>query len=169
MSIEIRVESIIDIAADVIVMSANPSLLAGSGVSGALHKKAGPELEIAAKSSGPIKPGESVITPAFDLNSKYVVHTVCPRFFRGTDEEIALLASAYKTALDSFDQLEDVNSIAFVSMGTGIYRWPIELAANIAIKELKKSRYEKTIMCIVDSKIKAMYESKLTPFFLVSS
>ena len=162
MPIEIRVESIIDIAADVIVMSANPSLLAGSGVSGALHKKAGPELEIAAKSLGPIKPGESVITPAFDLNAKYVVHTVCPRFFRGADEEIALLASAYKTALYSFDQLKNVNSIAFVSMGTGIYRWPIELATDIAVKELKKSRYEKTIMCIVDSKTKAMYESKIT-------
>lgn len=161
MSIEIRVESIIDIAADVIVMSANPSLLAGSGVSGALHKKAGPELEISAKSLGPIKPGESVITSAFDLNAKYVVHTVCPRFFRGTDEEIALLASAYKTALDSFDQLEDVNSIAFVSMGTGIYRWPIELAANIAIKELKKSRYEKMIMCVVDVQGKDIYTSML--------
>ena len=94
---------------------------------------------------------------------------MCPRFFQGADEEIALLASAYKTALDSFDQLEDVNSIAFVSMGTGIYRWPIELAADIAIKELKKSRYEKTIMCIVDSRVKAMYESKLTPSFLASS
>lgn len=169
MPIEIKVESIIDIATDVIVMSANPSLLAGSGVSGALHKKAGPELEIAAKTLGPIKPGESVITPAFDLNAKYVVHTVCPRFFRGADEEIVLLASAYKTALDSFDQLENVNSIAFVSMGTGIYRWPIELAADIAVKELKKSRYEKTIMCVVDSKTKAMYESKLTLSFLVSS
>ena len=113
MPIEIKVESIIDIATDVIVMSANPSLLAGSGVSGALHKKAVPELEIAAKSLGPIKPGESVITPAFDLKAKYVVHTVCPRFFRGADEEIALLASAYKTALDSFDQLENVFNCIF--------------------------------------------------------
>ena len=169
MSIEVRVESIINIAADVIVMSANPSLLAGSGVSGALHKKAGPDLEIAAKSLGPIKQGESVITPAFNLNAKYVVHTVCPRFFRGADEEIALLASAYKASVDSLHQLENVNSIAFVSMGTGIYRWPIELAADIAVKELKKSLYETTIMCVVDAKMKAMYESKLTPFFFVSS
>lgn len=87
---------------------------------------------------------------------------MCPRFLRCADEEIALLASAYKTALHSFNQLEHINSIAFVSMGTGIYRWPIELAADIAVKELKKSRYEKTIMCIVDSKTKAMYESKIT-------
>ena len=159
MSIEIRVESIIDITADVVVMSANPSLLAGSGVSGALHKKAGPELEIAAKSLGPIKPGESVITPAFDLNAKYIVHTVCPRFLRGADEEIALLTSAYKTVLDSFDQLENVNSIAFASMGTGIYRWPMELAADIAVKELKKSRYKKTIMCVIDTETKNIYES----------
>lgn len=159
MPIEVRIESIIDIATDVIVMSANSSLLAGSGVSGALHKKAGPELETAAKSLGPIKAGESVITPAFDLNAKYVVHTACPRFLRGTDEEIALLAWAYKTALDTFDQLENVSSIAFVSMGTGIYRWPIDLAADIAVKELRKSRYEKTIMCVVDNKTKKIYES----------
>ena len=75
----------------------------------------------------------------------------------------------YEKGDNGFDQLENVNSIAFVSMGTGIYRWPIELAADIAVKELKKSLYETTIMCVVDEKMKAMYESKLTPSLLVSS
>lgn len=158
---EIRIENILSSAADVIVMSANPSLLAGSGISGHIHKAAGPELEKAAKPLAPLDVGNSIITPAFNLSAKYVVHTVCPRFLRGSDDEIKLLSMAYESALNSFNELDDVKSIAFVSMGTGVYRWPIELAAQIAINELVKSEYEDTIMCVIDEKIKSIYEEML--------
>jgi O-acetyl-ADP-ribose deacetylase (regulator of RNase III) len=80
---------------------------------------------------------------------------------RGSDDEIKLLSSAYESALNSFNQLDDVKSIAFVSMGTGVYRWPIELAAQIAINELVKSKYEDTIICVIDEKIKSIYEEML--------
>jgi len=75
-------------------MSANPSLLAGSGVSGIIHKAAGPGLEIHAKALGPIDVGQAILTPAFNLNAKYVVHTVCPRYYddlRGESEQLKAL------------------------------------------------------------------------------
>ncbi|MDC0220405.1 macro domain-containing protein [Gammaproteobacteria bacterium] len=86
--------------AEIIVLSANPSLLAGSGISGIIHKAAGNELEKAAKLLGPLKPGEAALTPAFDLPAKYVVHTVCPRYIEGAAKEKEELAGAYRSALD---------------------------------------------------------------------
>jgi O-acetyl-ADP-ribose deacetylase len=156
-----KVKNILSLQADVVVMSANSSLLAGSGISGLIHKNAGPELEQSAKHYAPLNAGCSIITPGFNLKAKYVVHTVCPRFFKGSDDEINLLSRAYESALNSYDELEGVKSIAFVSMGTGIYRWPLELAAEIAVKELLKSKYEETIMCLVDKETKEIYQNQL--------
>ena len=144
--------------ADIIVLSANPSLLAGSGISGVIHKAAGKELEITAKALGPIKVGEAVITPAFNLSAKYVVHTVCPRYIDGQRGERELLAKAYQSALSFYNEVSDVTSIALVSMGTGVYRWPLELAAKIAIKELAQSKFEMTTMCVIDEATRTTYQ-----------
>lgn len=144
--------------ADIIVLSANPSLLAGSGISGVIHKAAGKELEITAKALGPIKVGEAVITPAFNLSAKYVVHTVCPRHIDGQEGERELLAGAYRSALSFYDELPNVRSISFVSMGTGVYRWPLELAAEISIKELALSKFEVTTMCVIDEATRTIYQ-----------
>ena len=144
--------------ADIIVLSANPSLLAGSGISGVIHKAAGKELEIAAKALGPIKVSEAVITPAFNLSAKYVVHTVCPRYIDGQRGERELLAKAYQSALSFYNEVSDVTSIALVSMGTGVYRWPLELAAKIAIKELAQSKFEMTTMCVIDEATRTVYQ-----------
>jgi len=144
--------------ADIIVLSANPSLLAGSGISGAIHKAAGKELELAAKALGPIKAGEAVITLAFNLSAKYVVHTVCPRYIDGQRGERELLAEAYRSALSFYNEVSDVSSIALVSMGTGVYRWPLELAAEIAIKELALSKFEVTTMCVIDEATRTIYQ-----------
>lgn len=92
----IKVQNILAIKSDVLVLSANPSLLAGSGVSGVIHKAAGPQLEIAAKAFAPISSGEAIITPGFNLSAKYVIHTVCPRFMDGNRGEKELLTAAYK-------------------------------------------------------------------------
>lgn len=73
--------------ADIIVFSAHPSLLAGSGVSGAIHKAAGKQLEAAARKHARLEVGEAIITPAFGLKSKYVIHTVCPRYIYGTEKK----------------------------------------------------------------------------------
>ena len=139
------------------VFSAHPSLLKGSGVPGLLHKAAGPELELCAKSLGPIAPGESVITPAFNLPNKYIIHTVCPRYIYGTSEEEQGLAMAYRSALSLRDKAPDASSIAFVSLGTGVYRWPLEVAAKIAVTELSKSEFDKTLMCVADIQTKEDY------------
>ncbi|MDC1511770.1 macro domain-containing protein [Gammaproteobacteria bacterium] len=143
------------------VFSAHPSLLAGSGVSGIVHKAAGPELELFAKSLGPIAPGQSVITPAFNLPAKYIIHAVCPRYIYGTAEEEYSLAMAYRSALSLRDKAPDASSIAFVSLGTGVYRWPLEIAAEIAVAELSKSEFEQTIMCVADEMTKNVYSAGL--------
>ena len=155
---DIQVKDILQSGADIIVFSAHPSLLAGSGVSGIVHKAAGPELEVFAKSLGPIAAGQSVITPAFNLPAKYIIHTVCPRFIFGTPEEEQLLALAYRSALSLKNKVPAASRIAFVSLGTGVYRWPVEVAAKIAVTELSKSEFESTMMCVADSQTKEAYD-----------
>jgi O-acetyl-ADP-ribose deacetylase (regulator of RNase III) len=157
----IKIQNILAIESDVLVLSANPSLLAGSGVSGVIHKAAGPELEIAAKAFAPISPGEAIITPGFNLSAKYVIHTVCPRYMDGSRGEKELLAAAYKNTLAFYNQIPDAKSIAFVSMGTGVYKWPMALAAEIAMKELLKSRFEENYMCVLDEQSRLIYQSAL--------
>ena len=148
--------------AEIIVLSANPSLLAGSGISGIIHKAAGSELEKAAKLLGPLKPGEAVITPAFNLLAKYVIHTVCPRYMDEQRGERELLAEAYRSALSFYGEVPNVRSISFVSMGTGVYRWPLELAAEIAIEELAQSKFDVTTMCVIDELAKKTYKKILS-------
>ena len=164
MMLNIQNSSILLIKTDVIVLSANSSLLAGSGISGIIHKAAGPELEKAAKPLGPLEPGQAVITPGFNLSAKYVIHTVCPRYMDGTRGEKELLSAAYANTLKFYKQIPEARSIAFVSMGTGIYKWPLELAAEIAVSELVKSQFERTTMCVVDDITRLAYESKIYKF-----
>ena len=159
LTIDIQVRDILQSGADIIVFSAHPSLLAGSGVSGIVHKAAGPELEVFAKSLGPLAPGQSVITPAFNLPAKYIILTVCPRYIYGTSEEEQLLALAYRSALSLKHKSPDASSIAFVSLGTGVYRWPLEVAAKIAVTELCKSEFNSTIMCVADERTRARYNA----------
>ena len=139
--------SILNSTADVLVISAHPSLLAGSGISGIIHKAAGPELEKYAKPLGPLKTGEASITPTFKRNAKYIIHTICPRYMDGQRGEAEQLASIYSSALTFFNEVPDAKCIAFVSMGTGVYKYPLALAADIAIRELNKSRFEE-IFCM---------------------
>ena len=155
--IEIVVGDILKSKADVIVFSSHPSLLAGSGVSGVIHKAAGPELEKAARPLGPISPGKAVITPAFNLAASYIIHAVCPRYIYGTLEEQRGLAQAYKSALDLKNEALGANHIAFVSMGTGVYKWPLELAAEIAVNALEKSDFETTSLYVVDEVTQEVY------------
>ena len=155
--IKIVKESILDVDADIIVMSANPSLLAGSGVSGVIHKAAGPELEQYAKPFAPLSEGQAILTPAFNLKASHVVHTVCPRFYDGQRGEQQGLRDAYSNALEVCNELDRSSTIAFVAMGTGVYKWPIELAADIAIATLRLSTFRTTVMCIHDAELLKVY------------
>ncbi len=129
-----------------------------------MHNAAGPELEAFAKSLGPIAPGKSVITPAFNLPSKYIIHAVCPRYIYGTTEEEQGLAMAYRSALSLKDKASDASSIAFVSLGTGVYGWPLDIASKIAVTELSKSKFETTMMCVSDKLAREVYQGSHDDF-----
>lgn len=131
--IEIIVGDITKIETEAIVNSANKSLLGGGGVDGSIHKAAGPKLLEECKMLGGCETGKSKITKAYDLPADFIIHTVGPVWYGGDKNEEQLLESSYKSCLElalSFN----IKTIAFPSISTGIYGFPIELAATIAIK-----------------------------------
>lgn len=119
-----------------IVNSANPSLLAGGGVCGAIHRAAGPDLEAACKQIGRIDPGQAVLTRAFNLPAEYVIHAVAPRYLDGSRGEAEVLAETYRSICSLVEQY-GISTLSIPSIGTGIYRFPLKLAAHIAIETLK--------------------------------
>jgi O-acetyl-ADP-ribose deacetylase (regulator of RNase III) len=123
---------------DAIVNSANPSLLAGGGVCGAIHKAAGPELEVACKEIGRCGVGGAVITPAFNLPAKFVIHAVGPRWLDGTRNEPQLLEQCYASIFRLVAEY-DFRSVAIPSISTGIYHYPLEAAAEIAIRVVRQN------------------------------
>jgi O-acetyl-ADP-ribose deacetylase (regulator of RNase III) len=159
--LSVRTQNILTTKTDILVLSANPSLLAGSGISGIIHKAAGPRLEAAARPFAPLTPGQAIITPAFNLSAKYVIHTVCPRYMDGQRSESEQLYNAYASALALHSEAPDAKSIAFVSMGTGVYKWPMALAADIAVKALLTSTFEQTLMCVMDEATRVVYQGAL--------
>jgi O-acetyl-ADP-ribose deacetylase (regulator of RNase III) len=121
---------------EAIVNAANAQLKKGGGVAGAIHKSAGPELEKEAMPLGPIKPGQAVITKAYNLPNKYIIHCLGPVY--GIDKpEDKLLAECYKNALQIAEK-KNISSIAFPSISTGAFHYPVQKAAPIALKAIKK-------------------------------
>lgn len=114
---------------DAIVNAANARLLPGSGVCGAIHRAAGPELEAAAARLAPVAAGEAVITPGFDLPNRWVIHAVGPRYFSDPDPP-ALLAQAVISIL-TLAETHHVACVALPAISTGIYGYPIESAGPI--------------------------------------
>lgn len=138
---EIRVErgDITACSVDAVVTAANRFLAGGGGVDGAIHGAAGPRLLDALRGLAPCPPGGAVITAAFDMSPpvRWVVHAVGPRY--GVDEPAAqLLASAYRSALARCDEVGAV-SVAFPSISTGVYRYPIEEACRLSIDALRST------------------------------
>jgi len=133
--VEIIRGDITKIQVDAIVNAANEALLPGGGVSGAIHRAAGPELAEACKAVAPCPTGEARITPGFRLPAKWVIHTVGPIWQGGTQNEPQLLESAYRSSLALAKQY-GLRTVAFPSISTGIYGYPLEKAAPIALKVL---------------------------------
>jgi O-acetyl-ADP-ribose deacetylase len=119
-----------DVAA--VVNAANAELRSGGGVAGAIHRAAGPELEREARQLVPIRPGEAVITGGHDLPNRYVVHTLGPVY--GQDRpEAEILANCYRNSLALAEENE-IDSIAFPAISTGVFGFPVEEAAEVALR-----------------------------------
>ena len=120
---------------DCIVNAANTSLLGGSGVDGAIHRAAGPELALAGRMLGGCRPGQAKLTPGFRLPARFVIHTVGPVWQGGASGEAEVLRQCYQNSI-ALALAEGFGSIAFPAISTGIYGFPKDLAAEIAVAEL---------------------------------
>jgi len=150
---------------DAIVNAANTTLLGGGGVDGAIHRAAGPGLLAECRTLGGCPTGGARITAGYRLAAKYVIHAVGPVWHGGGEGEAELLASAYRASLDLAES-KNVRSLAFPAISCGVYRYPVEAAARIAVRTVcahreRGSEIERFIFVCFDERIEKSYRAIL--------
>lgn len=154
-------------SADAIVNAANSSLLGGGGVDGAIHRRGGPAIledcrRLRASRYGKGLPtGRAVATTAGDLDARWVIHTVGP-VFSATEDRSELLASCYRESLRVADEL-GARTVAFPAVSTGVYRWPMEDAARIAVETVRTTdtAVEEVVFVLFDDRAHEAFAARL--------
>jgi O-acetyl-ADP-ribose deacetylase len=163
--IEIAQGDITNQKVDAIVNAANTTLLGGGGVDGAIHRAAGPKLLDECRRLNGCPTGDAKITGGYDLSARYVIHTVGPVWRDGEHNEDELLASCYRKSL-ALAQKKKFRTIAFPSISTGAYGFPIERASRIALREItnhlkENPQLEKVVVVCFDKKTQECYAQAL--------
>lgn len=167
---EIVTGDITTLAVDAIVNAANNSLLGGGGVDGAIHRAAGDELLAACRLLNGCETGEAKITEGYRLPARYVIHTVGPVWQNGASDEDRLLASCYRRSI-GLAHAHELQSLAFPAISTGVYRFPAERAARIAVETSlheagKAQKLSRIVFCCFSEVSAAHHRSAFREFGL---
>ena len=155
------------LSVDAIVNAANSSLLGGGGVDGAIHRAAGPELLEECRRLGGCPTGDAKLTRGYRLPAKFVIHTVGPVWQGGGRREPELLASCYRRSIE-VASANGIRTLAFPSISTGVYGYPIELAADVAVATVRSTvaelaTIEDIVFCCFSASDLAVYTGRLRP------